>query len=57
VVVPANSLDLDPFLLVSDAATVFVLATPAAEPCRWLNGRPPPMTTPQRLASIGAYLI
>lgn len=56
-VITSSSLDLDPFFLTLDGVAVHVAQVPPAIPLRWLDSRPPPMRTPERLAAFGAFLI
>jgi len=56
-VITSNSLDLDPFFLALDEVAVHVAEAPTAVlPC-WLDSRPPPMRTSDRLAVFGTFLI
>lgn len=55
--ITSNTLDIDPGILVSGTWVLCAFEAPAAVPLGWLYSRPPPMSTPERLASFGTFLI
>ena len=55
--VPHAPLDLTPVLMVLDAVPMTVAFLRTSAPCGWLQSRPPPMSSPERLASFGVFLI
>ena len=57
VLIHANPLDIVPFFMVSDVVPFLTMAVAATLPHRWLDGRPPPLSAPDRLAVLGTYLI
>lgn len=55
--VPSAAMVFTPELMVLDVAPVMVALERSSVPRAWLEGRPPPLRTGERLASIGSLLL